>query len=805
MNSTKLFAFAAVFAVVALTARSAAGLGVLPDGRTLTPVGFTIPVEGFASTEAMSPDGKWLAVLSQDGGAIDVISIGEDARLVDRLHAPWATGMTWNADGLYVTRGYTGAVSRWSYDAAASKDAPQFVQRADVAVGGLVNGIDEDPESHDIVVARTAQAEVDVVDDGTSAVTRRLNATGQPFSVALLGTTVVATLYDGDGIDVWQAGSTSPATVKTGLHPTALLVDGGLAYVANADGNDVAVVDVAKRAVTRRYDLALGPHPLTGQTPSGMALSDDRKYLFVAESGLDDVAMIDARSGAVVSRIPTGWYPMGVIAKTGTTIDKDPRLKPQLWILSAQGLGPQPDPGSEWDGWYTGIVQHLIVDPTMYGAWTQTVTADDRLKAVHPASGPLPPIRHIVFIVKENKHFDEEFGDEKGADADPTLCLYGRFYTPNAHALAERYTLFDNFMADGEKSDYGHSWTTQAMVDDYLMRNVHTPDDPASAGDRRVPGNIWPTAEAGEDAVSLAQMDFDWYRDLTDLPGGPRVNVSGVFGPRGELIDELQRKGVSYRVYGEQMTMLSDGKIASGLAGNADRDYPGAHIDFGVLDTQRAKLFLADVAAHGLAAYSYLTLPTDHTAGTKAAFYTPASYVANNDEALGEIVAGLSKRPDWRNTVVFVTMDDSQGTGDHVDSHRMPAFAIGPYVRRGHVDQTRYTIASILRTVEVVYGLDPLNMHDAAATPMTAAFASTPDVAAYTALPSNVPLQHNPGNATSMMFELDGPGSAAIPAQEWSSIKGATSEIAREDYLRKIGRPAIASDDDAATAPIGNP
>src|SRR5580700_2277847 len=213
-------------------------------------------------------------------------------------------------------------------------------------------------------------------------------------------------------------------------------------------------------------------------------------------------------------------------------------------------------------------------------------------------------------------------------------------------------------------------------------------------------------------------MDFDWYRDLTDLPGGPRVNVSGVFGPRGELIDELQRKGVSYRVYGEQMTMLSDGKIASGLAGNADRDYPGAHIDFGVLDTQRAKLFLADVAAHGLAAYSYLTLPTDQTAGTKAAFYTPASYVANNDEALGEIVAGLSKRPDWRNTVVFVTMDDSQGTGDHVDSHRMPAFAIGPYVRRGHVDQTRYTIASILRTVEVVYGLDPLNMHDAAATPM---------------------------------------------------------------------------------------
>ena len=140
----------------------------------MTPIGFTIPVEGFASSEAMSPDGRWLAVLSQDGGAVDVISVGEDAREVDRLSVPWATGMTWTKDGLYVTRGYTGLLSRFAYDAAASVDAPAFSKRPDVHVGGLVNGVAEDPISHRLIVARTGQRVVDVLDDRSGAVIAQL-------------------------------------------------------------------------------------------------------------------------------------------------------------------------------------------------------------------------------------------------------------------------------------------------------------------------------------------------------------------------------------------------------------------------------------------------------------------------------------------------------------------------------------------------------------------------------------------------------------------------------------------------------
>jgi hypothetical protein len=170
--------------------------------------------------------------------------------------------------------------------------------------------------------------------------------------------------------------------------------------------------------------------------------------------------------------------------------------------------------------------------------------------------------------------------------------------------------------------------------------------------------------------------------------------------------------------------------------------------------------------------------------------------VASNDVALGQIVEGLSKRPEWRDTVVFVTTDDPQGSGDHVDSHRQPAFVIGPYVRQGYVDHTHYSIPSILRTVEVLYGLDPLNMYDAAAPPMLDAFAAEPSVAPYAVLPSNIPMKMNPGKAASMSFLLDGPDSAAIPGQEWRSIRGWQSLVAHREYLRRIGKVLVAQYDD---------
>ena len=770
---------------------------MLPDGRSLTPVGFTWPVEGFASSEAMSPDGTLLAVLAQDWGAIDIFVVGEHTQEVGRLSTPYATAMTWTKDGLFVARGYSGAISRYTYKLDALGN-PAFSQRPDIAIGGLLNGIAEDPATRRILVARTANQEVDVISDRTGKVIARRAASGQPFAVGFAGNGIIATLYNAGHVDVWPGGAAAARHIPTGPHPTELLIAGSRAYVANADGHEVCELDTHFWQVIRRLDLGVTFNPPPGQTPSGMAISSDSKQLFVAESGFNDVAIVDLTSGRVSGRIPTGWYPTAVLFSAASTIDDDPRIKPQLYILSSQGLGPQPDPGSEHNGVNTGIVQHLVVEPHRFAEWSAMVTQNDGLgAAASAAAAAVPPVKHFVFIVQENKQFDEVFGDEgpRGADADPLLLLFGRHYTPNAHALADTYTLFDRFMGNGDRSDFGHSWTTQGWANDYLERNVYTPDDLATKTDPRVAGNIWPIYMYGEDAIPVSVMNFDWFQNLSALPRQPRANVSGVFGPRGELIDELARKHVSFRVYGEQMTMLPSGSIAPGLAGHAARSYPGAHIDFNILDTVRARLFINDVRAHGLAQYSYLTLPTDHTSGFDPGYYTPASYVSSNDYALGEIVAALSKLPEWSSTVIFVTTDDPQGTGDHFYSHRQPAFLIGPYVRRGYVDHTWYSIPSVLRTVEVLFGLDPLSIYDASAMPMLGALSASPTVTQYDAIPSNIRMQRNPGKAKTAWRTLDGPGSFGIPDQEWASVKGSRSLAAHMAYLRMLGQSSVVAAD----------
>ena len=403
----------------------------------------------------------------------------------------------------------------------------------------------------------------------------------------------------------------------------------------------------------------------------------------------------------------------------------------------------------------------------------------------NPQRGSLPAVKHVVFIVRENKHFDEEFGDEPNVDGDPELELFGRTYTPNAHKLAESFTLFDNFMSDGEASIYGHAWTTQGMANDYHERNAHVRDDAQTETDARVASSIWPYPLGGEDTIKPADMDFDWYTDLADLPNGPRTNVSAVFGPRGELIDALARRDVSFRVYGEQMTMLPDGRIAPGLAGHADREYPGAHIDFGVLDTDRARIFLSDVGRHGLAQYSYLTLPTDHTGVRNPAFSrrprmlrTTTSHSVRSSPDCRDVPTGAIRS-------VFVTCDDAQGTGDHVDSHRMPAFAIGPLVRRSFVSHTHYSQTSILRTVELLFGAPPLNVYDAAATPIVDAFARQPLVSTYTAVRSNVPIAKNPGSADSLSYDIDGADGSAVLDAQWRSVHGAVSLERHRRYLAR--------------------
>lgn len=768
---------------------------ILPDGRTISPAGFTIPVEGFSSQLALSPDREWLAVLTQDLGTVDVIRT-ESADVQRRLDLEGATRLLWTRRGLFVACGYTGKIARFKYDAAVSSplfSGPALERLPDLTLGGgtLVNGLAEDATRRRLYVARTVDEEVAVIDESTGRIVRELKTHGQPFALALEGGATFATLYNSTRIAAWRGSDTNARYINTGAHPTEILATSGTVYVANADGHNVSAIDPVALKVREQIELAQRAGEPPGRTPAGMALSSDGRQLFVAESGTNDVAVVDLRGGRVIERIPTAWYPMSVVFQPPTGYV----MRAALWIASAKGYGSQPDAAGEWDGTYTGLVQHVVVGAKLPREYAPPAPAPQ------PAVGFVPPIKHVVFIVKENKHFDEEFSDLPRVDGDTRLLLYGRRFTPNAHALALGYTVFDRFFTNGEASIYGHSWTTKGWTNDYQERNTRFGGidySSRSALPVQAPISIWPEPVKWTPSVTAADLDFDWYRNLSSLAYQPRENTSGVFGPRGELIDELERKRVSFRVYGEQMTLLPNGDIAPGLAAHADRAYPGEHIDFDVRDTTRARLFLRDLQKHGLAAYTYMTLPTDHTAGTSPGYLTPASYIVNNDAALGMIIEGLSKRPEWASTIVFVTMDDAQGTGDHYDSHRMPALAIGPWIRRGFVDHTHYDQASILRTVEVLFHLDPLSINDADAPPILDAFAERADSTSYHALPPNFPLRRNPGRPTQTSFVLDGPESAAFPMEEWLSIKGFQSLENHLAYLRALGMPTILPDDDVA-------
>lgn len=295
----------------------------LPDGSVVSPVGFTTPVESFASAEALSPDRGLLAVLSSDAGALDILSLANKGGLIERLRVPGATSLAWTSDGLYVACGYAGSIARFAYDPAKRSFASRGELRVDAS--GLLNGISEDPKRHLIAVARSARHEVVTIDDASGGVVARHPTSGEPYATAFVGDALVASYFNAERIAIWRADAREPIEVATGPHPTMLLATRDSVYVANADGHDVARVNVRDGTIVRRYDLGFAAGVPPGQTPSGMALSPDARTLFVAESGFNDVAIVDVASGAVLSRIQTGWYPTAVVVRASPTSDKDAR------------------------------------------------------------------------------------------------------------------------------------------------------------------------------------------------------------------------------------------------------------------------------------------------------------------------------------------------------------------------------------------------------------------------------------------------------------------------------------------------
>ncbi len=596
---------------------------------------------------------------------------------------------------------------------------------------------------------------------------RYANAGPYPFAPALTdhGRRLVVTDWGGCGVTVLNSRTlrplgrictgpvTGPNNVDPGIHPTALVaVPGGSKVIFTAANLDEAVeVDARTLRVVRIFNDAPYPGAPPGSYPDAVALHGGR--VFVANAGNDDVALFDLASGRPLGLIPTGWYPTGIDAG-----------RHALYVVAAKGLGSGPNLHFQW----VGNMMHGLLQRISYAQiardlprLTHVALADNGFTArsrhaLAARNARLTRmlrrhIRYVVFILRENKTFDEELGRLKGVGhwADPHLALYGPRELPNLFAWARHDALFVNFYADGEVTAQGHQWTTGASDSDFVQRTW-----PQYYSGRGLVGNpgwtqsLLPARRGGVGPAGRTRLTRDPYSDYVNLSVlGQWSNPWIAYPERLYLFNDLQAHRVSFEDFGEFVSRTEAGVIPKPLRAHLARQFPGW--DRMILDTQRASVAERWMRRHAarLPHFMYIWLPDDHTAGRTPCYYTPDYYVANNDLATARIVHYLSTTPQWKHMVVFVTEDDAQSGADHIDAHRTFAVALGPWVRRVDVT-TRYSQVNIVRTIEAVLHLSPMSQWDANAAVIGGIWRRTPDDAPVPVITPKVPVAFNPGKCS---------------------------------------------------------
>lgn len=572
-------------------------------------------------------------------------------------------------------------------------------------------------------------------------------------------------------------------SLATELHPTALAWDekAGRLYVANSNSDSITVINAAANSVARHIPLQPFAKKTPGVAPTALALADEGKTLYVACGGINAVAVMDTASGKVRGLIPTAWYPNG-LALSGD--GKHLAVSALLGI----GSGWRDEPSKRYVHANRGSVHVLPVpDEAQLASYTTAVAENNHLpltpepappvlsktpRAIPMRSGEPSKIEHVVFIIKENRTYDQLFGDLGRGNGDPSLVLFGESVTPNQRRLATQFVLLDNFYATGGNSADGHQWITQANEVSYCLWPGYQ-------------GRSYPFD--GTDPLAISSSGFLW--DLA-LARGKTARVYGEYA--GSLPEPRQKRFEYFERWAKGEDFTKEWNITAPIASLnriLAKNYPPYSNT--IPDVIRAQIFLRDLEEWnkngGMPNLTVMLLPTDHTFGTAAGASTPKAMVADNDYALGMIVEKLTHSKFWPKMAIFVVEDDAQNGVDHVDGHRTVALAISPYVRRGHIDSTFYAQQSMLKTIELILGLPTLSLFDMIATDMRASFQETPDLSPYTAVkPQQDLLEKNPelkalrGKAReaarrSAAFNWDVPDAA--PSRElnrilWHSIKG---------------------------------
>lgn len=715
----------------------------LPNGWYLTPAGKVLQLGDLPLNIALSPNGK-LAAVTNNGQSTQMIHLVDVRK--ETVSDSVVIGKSWlglvfsdNGKELYASGGNDNWIIKYKVrrkklinadTIRIGKPWPEKISIAGLALDGRKKVIYAVTKENNMLYC------IDLV---TKSILSQTPLGGEGYTCILSPDrkTLYASCWGCDKVVVFDTYSrTIRGSIDVGDNPNDMCItrDGIWLFVANANDNNVSVIDTRAGRVIETLNSALYPDAPSGSTTNGLALSRDQKTLYVANADNNCLAVFDVSlPGRSKGKgfIPTGWYPTCV------------RVSGEK-ILVANGKGMTslpnpygPNPTRSGDvvihheggrdqvikvqyiggGLFRGTMSIINVpDEKTAGAYSKAVyentpySKENELIAEGEEGNPIPrkvgdpsPIKYVFYVIKENRTYDQVFGDMPEGNGDPDLVLFGEEVTPNHHAIAREFVLLDNFYVNGEVSADGHNWTMGAYATDYLEKNW-----PTSYGGR---GGSYP----GEGAREVANNKvFFW--------------------------DLCKQHGVSYRTYGE---FVSGGKPTLEVLKDNYCPY-FTEWDESVRDTVRFYQWKRDfdslLAINAVPQFNTIRFINDHTQGLSLGKPTPFAHVADNDLALGLFVEYLSHSPIWNETLIISVEDDAQNGPDHVDAHRSIALLAGGFVKQGFVDHTPYTTTSLLRTMELVLGLPPMTQYDAAANSLWRCFNTTPGHPPYKCRPANIDL-----------------------------------------------------------------
>lgn len=766
--------------------RSSSEKVFLPNGWALSPAGRSLPLGDLPLNIQISASKKLMAVTNngQSKHSIQLIDPISEKILHDQPIGKAWYGLKFSADEkkLYASGANDNIVLVYP-----------IVNRkfgvADTIVLGKAwpkekigpTGIELDDAAKRLYVVTKENNSLYVFDLNTKKLVNKVNLGSEAYDCLLSPdkSKLYISLWGADKLAIYDVMDQKISSeILTESHPNEIIQNksGDYLFVANANDNSVSVIETKTGRVIEVISTAMYPTKLTGSTTNGLALSEDEKTLYVANADNNCLAVFNVSNpGKSTSKgfIPTGWYPTNVRV-----------AGKKIFVSNGKGFssmanpdGPQPIKKTDDSGVHLGIsaqkeVQYIgslfkgslsIIDSpndsqlelfskqvyanTPFNKQVEVISKGSANNPIPNVQGGKSPIKYVFYVIKENRTYDQVFGDIKKGNGDSTLCIFPEKVTPNHHALANEFVLLDNFYVDAEVSADGHNWSMAAYATDYTEKT-------------------WPTSYGSRGGT----YDYEGSRKIA-------------YPRDGYIWDYAKRAGISYRSYGEFVT--KNGPTINSLIGHTATNYPGYNLD--IKDVDRISAFKADfdslLSINSVAQLNTIRLGNDHTSGQRIGKPTPTAYLADNDLALGLLVEHISKSSIWNESAIFVLEDDAQNGPDHVDAHRSPAFVISPYVKRNSVNSSMFSTSGMLRTMELILGLPPMSQYDAAAVPLSDCFTNTPDFRPYKTRSSNVDLNQrntawNRSAERSQLWNFakeDAAPDLDLNEVVWKSVKGEDS------------------------------